>query len=168
MLVILDLNGTLVETSFHRLPNAHYNCIVRKKFVYNRPFLEHFLDFIFSHPDVTAVAIWTSCQEVNAIPLVNMVFEGRPKPLFVWHREQCDKVERFGDKYATIKDLRKVWETYPDFGPSNTLIIDDSPSKLLPIHTKNHIPIRTYESSSLNVADDNELLSVKTCLLSRL
>ncbi len=67
----------------------------------------------------------------NLEPIVNMIFTGlQCYPTEVWDRSMTD-IDQLGEnKWDSIKDLRKVWQRFPHWNPSSTIVFDDSPSKL--------------------------------------
>lgn len=85
-LLILDLNGTILHRLTHVKESIQFRnhpVVIEKnlkpnitihgcKIVY-RPFAKDFLDHILKHFDV---AVWTSSQPKNALPMVHYSFEG--------------------------------------------------------------------------------------------
>lgn len=156
MLVILDINGTLADSTFKKREGCKEDYRLRSKYIYKRPHLNEFLDYLFSLKDVQ-VGIWTSCVKDNATAIVDVLFKDRPLA-FVWSREKCDPVP--GPGYKTIKDLEKVWKLHPDlWGPHNTVIIEDSPDKIA-LQPHNLFLISEYLAHAPNSKDDAELLRV--------
>ena len=160
-LIVLDLNGTLVETSYRRVPSQYYQSRARHKFVYHRPFLQHFLDFLFHHPRVGAVAVWTSCVRENAEAIVENLFSGRPSLLFVWNREECEKIPQ-SENYGTIKNLERVWRRCPDgeYGAHNTLLVDDSEEKAQR-QLENHVWVPEFHVEN-RLHDSGLLIAIRT------
>ena len=115
--------------------------------VYNRAHIDDFIDWI--HERFT-VGVWSSAREHNARALVNHAWgaKRRDKLAFVWGQDRCthagamDPRDGPRSKPILLKDLRKLWATpsYARFGPSNTLLLDDSPYKAVmnPPHTALH------------------------------
>lgn len=68
-------------------------------------------------------------MKVNVEPIVRTVF-GERKLLFHLDRAATVKDRSAGVRsHATLKDLRVVWRQFPQYGPANTVIVDDSVSK---------------------------------------
>ena len=65
----------------------------------------------------------------NAHDIVNAASPGpiRSQFKFIYHRGQCELVP--GPGYNSIKDLKSVWEAFPQYNASNTWAIDDTQSK---------------------------------------
>lgn len=149
-LLVLDMNGLLVET-FHPadkrpkdpLPDGK---IGNHKFVYKRPFCDQFIEFCFQN---FVVGIWSSAQKQNVDKLVNFIFgDLKKKLLFCWYQTDCTdtglRLPENRRKPLFLKELSKLWNKVKrdlpwegQYGPSNTLMIDDSPYKALcnPPHT---------------------------------
>lgn len=87
--------------------------------------------------------------------------EPKKYPLqFIWTQEECDMVgndEKGRPRFQ--KNLEKVWKTFPRYAKIDTLIIDDSGSKILAEHEKNHIKIPEFDVSNGDIdhTTDNEL-----------
>ncbi len=124
VLVILDLNGTLLHTTHQRKDGYDYR--TRYKYIFYRPGMWDFLKFLNDHSRVK-LAVWTSCTSENAQTIVKRVFYRIPLE-FCFSREDCIEVP--GPGYKTIKDLTRVWKRFPLWNKSNTIMIDDSADKL--------------------------------------
>jgi hypothetical protein len=113
-LLILDLNGVLI----YRCDKLNYK---------RRNYLDGFLDTCFEHFDV---AVWSSAQKHNTERLVlSAIGLDRMKHLkFVWNQDQC--IPHLTEQYVFKKPLSKVWDIFPQYNESNTLIMDDSKSKM--------------------------------------
>jgi len=150
-LLVLDMNGLLVET-LHLAdkrpkdppPDGKTS---NNKFVYKRPFCNQFIEFCFQN---FVVGIWSSAQQQNVDKLVDLIFgDLKEKLLFCWYQTDCTdtglRLPENRRKPFFLKELSKLWnKVKPDlpweegqYGPSNTLMIDDSPYKALcnPPHT---------------------------------
>lgn len=138
-LIILDIDNTLIDTKFIYkeytinypkpdivLSKAMTDTIMNnaelakqiKIFIYKRPHLTHFLNYIFEH---FYVGIWTAATESWMKIVLNKILNKYSnKFLFKWHREHATPNEKY------MKPLTKIFEIYPIFNSSNTLIIDDN------------------------------------------
>ncbi|CAD6214561.1 unnamed protein product [Miscanthus lutarioriparius] len=140
-LLILDLNGLLVDINedYH---NAHMaDAKVRRKLVFRRPYCDDFLNFCALNFEL---GIWSSRKKENVDSLVNIVMsEFKPCLLFCWDLSKCTftghKTLENKHKPLVLKELRKLWNMEEpdlpweegDYSPSNTLLVDDSPYKAL-------------------------------------
>lgn len=156
MLVILDINGTLADSTFKKREGCKEDYRLRSKYIYKRPHLDTFLDYLFSLEDCQ-VGVWTSCVKENAKAIVDVLFKDC-KLAFVLSRDSCDPVP--GPGFKTVKDLRKVWKIHPDlWGPHNTIILEDSPDKIA-LQPENLFLITEYLANAPDGKDDRELLRV--------
>lgn len=213
LLVVLDLNGTLLQRlkcdaslriARKMNPSLKSDAKIHGRPVVNRPGARKFLEDLM---EIADVAIWTSAQAKNAVPMVmvgfgglldkeywNMENSGMPPAYaaevrqcylnfsqredipqatgskrlsFLWAQEQCDIVGHTkgargkGDfKPEFVKNLGKIWKSYPDlYTPSNTLIIDDSEKKIPKAMRSNLICIPEFdvERDPISVLSDNTL-----------
>lgn len=122
LLLVSDLNGVLVYRA--------------KKMPFLRPHIRDFLDFIFEN---FHVAVWSSARPRNVNLIVKLAFKEYTKHLLiVWSRDQCDLEGHYDSRCESVKDLTNLWKrlkhTSESFGytfdASNTVVIDDSPTKL--------------------------------------
>ncbi|KAJ5933498.1 hypothetical protein N7454_005827 [Penicillium verhagenii] len=152
LLVILDLNGTLICRKHRRLPPSFAE----------RAGLKNFLDELFKN---YSVMVWTSSRPPTLNAIVKILFPSKSqkrKLVALWGRDKFGLTTRqYNAKLQVYKELHKVWDAsecqlrYPgnatapkDGGPSkdipmppfpkgrrwdqtNTILIDDSKIKAL-------------------------------------
>ena len=118
-LLILDINGVLC-------------CKIANQVVL-RPDYKEFLSFCF---DNFTVAFFSSTTYKNANAIINKLLssEQRSKVAFFWYRDRTRKDHEMGG-YSTIKNLIDVFDNpvinkENKYNKYNTLICDDSPTKL--------------------------------------
>ena len=142
-LFILDLNGTLLETRREPIPYVIHNGMARVKYIYHRPYLMEFMEFLLNN---FHVGIWTSNIAENAMAIVKSVFtdEQLKRLKFVCAREQCTLLK--SDDPRSIKDLDKIWERLPHF-KGHTTIIDNEREKLYPHHLNCLMQVSEYDPS---------------------
>lgn len=140
-LLILDLNGVLVDIDNFQLNYPKPDTSVAGKAVYKRPFCDDFLKFCFER---FHVGVWSSRKKKNLHAVLNFVMGDHKKNLlFCWDQSNCT-VTGFSTvdnrhKPLFLKEVKKLWDKEePDlpwekgeFTPSNTLLLDDSPEKAL-------------------------------------
>jgi len=130
LLMIFDLERTLCLTKKPALNSlklefnpsdslvlrAHLNELNHFLFVRNKLFFK--------------VGVWTSSSAETTQKLLDPVF-GRFKNnlLFLYSSPKSD----------SQRDLQRVWYNYPDFSPSNTLMVDSQEDSTSP--KENHIPL---------------------------
>lgn len=140
-LIILDLNGILVlRLHKNQLPlswteddrarflgDAH--ALENDFYVWRRPHLESFLEFLFEHFDV---ATWTSAKSYNARHVVDAAFSKCPhlkeQLIFQWTQENCTSIDipqmqqqnqhqhkKGGRQQVFLKEALCVWEKFPEY-----------------------------------------------------
>ncbi|GAA5959413.1 hypothetical protein JCM3765_006596 [Sporobolomyces pararoseus] len=141
-LIVFDLDGTL----YHRPPqNLEHDPAGEPT---GRPYLRSFLQWILRPESPWTVAIWTGSQKPTAVrclyeldlgivgpKLINNQAEIlHPKIKALWSREDFNLTpEDYRSYVAVVKDLSRLWKylrPYGNFDASNTVIVDDTPSKL--------------------------------------
>lgn len=121
-LIILDLNGLLIERTYARgKPAKDFNgVIVGDHVVAARPGALKLVDELAKN---FKVALWSSMKQYNIDKLLPHVF-GERTFFFVWGQERCWRLD---GEY--IKPLEVVWAQYPTFDATNTLLFDDDQAK---------------------------------------
>ncbi|KAL1952600.1 hypothetical protein VTO42DRAFT_4697 [Malbranchea cinnamomea] len=169
LLVILDLNGTLIFRKKRRIPAVFVK----------RPGLEPFLDYLFAN---FKVMIWTSSKPETVASVLDRMLtkESRAKLIATWARDTLDLTkEQYQEKVQVYKRLDKVWNssgiqaTYPrgtvaedgnqnnaeyttaaatattatkgQWNQTNTVLIDDSAVKAV-AHPHNIIEIPEFRN----------------------
>ncbi|XP_057791799.1 uncharacterized protein LOC131008789 [Salvia miltiorrhiza] len=140
-LLVLDLNGLLLDIcSF-----VPYNCdpddIIMKKAVFRRPHCNDFLDFCFEKFNV---GFWTSRTKRNMEPLLEFLLgNNKSRLLFYWDQSHCTDTGYYTvekkNKPLLLKKLKKLWDKCEPglpwergvYNESNTLLLDDTPCKAL-------------------------------------
>ena len=152
ILLILDLNGTILESTFKpQSRELRPDGQARKKTVYFRPYMHEFIAFALEHFEV---AVWTSNIRPNANALVSLAFAEKADQLrFVFARDEC----LIGQNYSSTKPLQRVWAKFKEYNNTNTFIIDDSHDKVLPQQRSNHIFIHNFTASCDTLATDTYL-----------
>ncbi|GAQ88573.1 hypothetical protein KFL_004410010 [Klebsormidium nitens] len=139
-LLILDVNGFLIDTMFKfdkgKPTLREHDGTVNNFLIYNRPHCEDFIKFCL---DNFVVGVWSSARRHNVEGLTRYIFgEAVSQLAFIWGQDQCTNTgfmhPENRNKPIFLKELRRVWESPPFsgvYGPSNTLLIDDSAYKAL-------------------------------------
>lgn len=99
--------------------------------------------------DFIEVATWTSRKREASARMVEAVFpaNGRPFPLlFSFTRDRC--LEHHTRDTEVLKDLRTVWDTFPEYSLDNTLIVDDTPDKFRYSQLRALVSIETFAASA--------------------
>jgi TFIIF-interacting CTD phosphatase-like protein len=166
ILLILDLNGTLVERvhspkANQLLKSIPHTFTIPKYKVYGRPHLAQFISYILKEFDV---AVWTSALEKNANGMCTNIFKDDLKQIkFVWNQAHCSEITAYPN-FSCVKDLRTVWTTFPQYCEQKTIMIDDTCEKLK-YNRKNGLIIPTFSVlENENHLEDSELLKLITYL----
>ncbi|NUP14028.1 MAG: HAD family hydrolase [Polyangiaceae bacterium] len=138
LLVILDLDETLVHVPDHPLP-GRADFSVHGHAGYRRPHLADFLEDLRSR---YAVGIWTAAGCDYAEAVVSEIISWRAELAFLWSAERCTQhFDHETRNRTTIKKVRKVRTQGYDL--DRVLFVDDSPEK----HLRNYgnlIPIKPF------------------------
>lgn len=142
-LIILDLNGILISRKFldekissTSTDDRDNSEIVGKFRIWKRPGCDSFLDFLFSKFEV---AVFSSITRPNIEMTVKYIFGEKISQLkFIYNQNNCVKISKLVDNedvnkrdITFCKNLQIVWNAFPEYNENNTLIIDDSPEKMV-------------------------------------
>ncbi|KAI7866266.1 HAD-like domain-containing protein, partial [Spinellus fusiger] len=151
LLVILDLNGTLVSRT-------------GKRGMYIRPYHQQFFDYLFENFDVM---VWSSARPESVENMSLMFGDYNDKLIASWNRTHFGLSKHdFNAKTKTIKDLEKVWSFLGNqYNATNTVLLDDSPQKTI-LQPYNAIHLKTFGHTSPSFAShgDCELIHVQRYL----
>jgi RNA polymerase II subunit A small phosphatase-like protein len=168
-LLILDLDETLIHASVTKV-RAEADFQVFHYFVYKRPGLADFLTTCAQH---FKLAIWSSASDDYVQAIVQQILPPGITLEFVWGRSRCTpfttpQIDEYGyynldstSYYEYAKRLKKVRRR--GFSLSQTLIVDDTPAKVLQNYG-NAIYIKPY----LGGPEDEELQHLAPYLLTLL
>lgn len=161
LLVVFDLNGTLLDSTHRKRPGVRENARARHKFVYYRPHLHTFMEWILRQPGIT-VAFWTSNIQANAERLVQLIVprkSDRDRLAFVWHRGHC---MTFAD-YSSKKPFQKVFDL--GYETAHTLMVDDTDEKIMhPQKDRFYCKITSFEANPESIVSDTSLLHLQKFL----
>lgn len=164
-LIILDICGLLCD-KYHQIDvkDEFFDFKTSKNYyIYKRPYLNMFFDFVFSH---FLVGIWSSMnkEDTNEILLKILSDSQYNKLQLILTQEDCDVKGYYENSYLIyLKNLNKLWsKTQFSTYKLNTLLIDDTPYKsiLNPEHTSIHVRTYCYLHKY-----DNELIDLKNFLM---
>ncbi|KAJ0604486.1 putative protein-serine/threonine phosphatase [Helianthus annuus] len=139
-LLVLDVNGLLVDIVANPDEDYKPDTILGSKSVFKRPFCDEFLKFCFERFNV---GVWTSRTRRNIEQVLKFLAIDTKQLLFCWDQFHCTKtgfntIENSG-KPLVLKELKKLWDKQDRYLPwykgeyneSNTVFLDDSPYKAL-------------------------------------
>jgi TFIIF-interacting CTD phosphatase-like protein len=118
-LLVLDIDSTLI---FAKPQEKQY--IVAK-----RPYLDEFMEYIFSAYDV---ALWTAGSSSYAKIIAEHVFpQYKERFKFIWSVDECET----GNIFGGLKPLRKLWSSdlakQNGWDEKNTLMVEDTPENCM-------------------------------------
>ena len=157
LLLVLDLNGTLLERK------RHTNTI------YPRPRLDRFINYCLARH---FVLIWSSAKPQNVAVVCSRIFqpEQQERLVAVWARDTMElSAEDYNEKVQVYKRLDRIWDSqliqsrHPQFGDggrwtqANTILIDDSALKAQK-QPYNHVEIPEYAKALGGDAEGSEVL----------
>ena len=129
-LIILDLNGVLVETVFspdleEKKEGWHR---VGKSLRRLKPATVQLLNYLFHNH--FRVSVWSSSYLNNVVKTIDgLLPDYKDRFVFIWGQEMCEK-ENKNDKPKFWKNIKTVLEEYPQYSPDNVFIINDTEQKL--------------------------------------
>ncbi|KAH7117642.1 HAD-like domain-containing protein [Dendryphion nanum] len=156
MLVILDLNGTLIyRPSARRSPTS----------MIARPFLSQFLHFLFKNFEVM---IWSSARPENVAVMVANALPGdlREKLVSSWARDSFKlNPKHYKERVQVYKNLNLIWASNDiqkhnpgynfgkRFNQHSTILIDDSIAKAA-AQPYNLLEIPSFEATQAQMQSD--------------
>ncbi|RKO92193.1 hypothetical protein BDK51DRAFT_23526 [Blyttiomyces helicus] len=110
LLVVLDLNGTLLARLQNRKEHKSERVAYQANPTVPKPYLDTFVMHLIESPEFE-VAVWTSAGFNNATAMVMGTFGSNTEKLsFTWNRTQCSDVASTTEDHSSKKDLRKIWD----------------------------------------------------------
>ena len=126
------------DETTHKQNEVTENARVGSFYVYERPHVRDFIEWVHEHFEV---GVWSSATERNTKKLVEYVWgEHVHKVAFIWGQERCSNIgvapSSMQKHPMFLKELKHVWKMKKNTGLSrfnltNTLLIDDSPYKAI-------------------------------------
>jgi hypothetical protein len=128
-LVVLDLNGVLVDRVFSTVPDAGADMVVTNNYgsswnVYFKPKCNAFIDYLFKNG--FEVAVWTSACKENAEEIVDKLFYDKDL-VFFKSQEDCVCEHKTGMKKPMFY---KPVDRVEGYSPGEILFIDDTSEKM--------------------------------------
>ena len=133
LLILLDMNGTLVLRNETRVAGKAADIKVSKLFYYFRNNANVFIQWLSSRSSVFNIAFYTSMSSKYAVPAVNILTNGK-NDIYLFDQPFNKKDTEGENSWSTMRDMPKIWGcgNSPAFGHSeyDTIMIDDSYSKM--------------------------------------
>lgn len=170
--LILDLDETLINSEevkyfdrqrqkekmrlfkWHKMDNDFY--------VFERPNLQKFLDFVFENFDVS---IWTAASKNYALWIIHRILKAgtKKRPLqHIFFDYHCKASENLG---TGKKDLKILSENFNlrEYDMANTIIMDDN-REIYEVQPNNTVSIKEFQYKDKNSNRDNELYNTMLIL----
>ncbi|KAF5835981.1 hypothetical protein DUNSADRAFT_6597 [Dunaliella salina] len=131
ILLLLDMNGTICYRSEERVAgNVREDLYIRHKYYYKRRGIEEFVKQLASTGHFK-VAVYSSMMSHNIQAGLNAIMnpQTRQQLLAILDRGMNKPDPTGKDPWDTVRDMRKVWRRLPEFGPKNTLLLDNEARK---------------------------------------
>ena len=167
--IILDLDQTLISAEAsedfefkkykEKSKKFKYHDMDGYYIIYNRPYLQSFLNYIFEHFNVS---IWTAASKDYALFIIENIIlnnENNRKLDFIFFNYHC-KISNKNTRYT--KKLTMLWDVFklPGFTEKNTVIIDDYKEDVYKCQPNNCIIAKPFEFKEENSENDNFLKEV--------
>lgn len=173
--IILDLDNTLLsaipsedfpwedkEAKNKAINNFDIHNMEHYYIIFERPYLQKFLDFIFDNFNVT---IWSAASKNYVLFIVkHIILKKKNRQLknifFSYHCSKSKKLYNGG-----VKKLKMLWEIFnlTDYNKNNTFIIDDL-DNVKKIQQANCYHINEFEFFNQDSEKDTELLKLTELL----
>ena len=145
MLLVLDLDETLIHSSQKEFADVRSDFCIGDYWVYNRPFLNEFLDFVYNN---FKVGIWSSASDDYVEAIMKQILPKDYAIEFVWGRTKCSLKRDYDlDSYFYTKPLKKLKNK--GYLLERILIVDDSNEKV-----KDNFGNAIYVKAFTGVPDD--------------
>jgi len=127
-LIIFDLNNVLVSRVQSKFFDTTKEYLIEPTelnnfYCWKRKGLDKFLEWVFKN---FKVGIWSSAKKHNTDKIVKFITD--KQPVLVYNQSNCgiEKHPETDRKPLFLKNLSTVFEEYPEYDKSNTILIDDS------------------------------------------
>jgi carboxy-terminal domain RNA polymerase II polypeptide A small phosphatase len=132
MLLVLDLDETLIHATEAPLQHRVADFRVEQYHVYKRPYLADFLQQVSQHFDL---AVWSSATDDYVMAICREIMADYPRK-FTWGRSKCTPKHQFMQDFYT-QEIGQIEFTKPfkkikklGFDLSQVLMVDDTPFKV--------------------------------------
>lgn len=164
--IILDLDQTLIygepvkgfgNSLYSKASNFTFHNMDQTYIIFERPYLQEFLDFIF---DNFNVIVWTAASKDYALFVIEKVILKKPNRIlkFIFTSYHC-RISEKTNKHEYTKDLQLLWNKFniSDLSFQNTFIIDDYKSDVYISQPKNCILAPEFVFKNQNSENDTFL-----------
>ena len=128
----MDLDETLVHTSYYPILGAEYKSKKGLFYLYERPHLKSFLDSILSEYDL---AIWSASKAEYVRWIIKSTVLGNYEYVFVNTRRNCQRIFVINGNIEYQKDITSCIGSY-----EKVVMLDDLPKMVVPIECCYKVP----------------------------
>ena len=146
-LLVIDLNGVLVDRRESRLEGRPALGRWGQRYAYARPHASEFVAWAAGAD--WRVGLWTSAKRKNAVPLARAALgESFARVHFLYAQEECEQLEQEGSgRPAFKKPLARLWREGLGL-PRRTVLLDDGADKLCEGEEDNALLCPQYDASA--------------------
>ena len=166
--IVLDLDETLISALEVEEYHEYKDKLVNKKapyhifedyyYIYERPGVQEFLDFLFKNYKVT---VWTAASREYALYIIDNIILTKPerKLEYIFFSYHCKLSTK---KYKNHKQMKQLWETFKlnEYNDDNVLIIDDK-EELTKNQPQNVINCKPFVIIDNDADDDKDFDRIK-------
>jgi TFIIF-interacting CTD phosphatase-like protein len=124
-LLVLDLDETLIHTSYQPISGADFKSQKGYFYLYERPYLKDFLDRCSVEYDL---AIWSASKGDYVRWIVRSTVLSEYSFVFVNTRKHCKRIYGSGGRIEYLKDLTPFMSDY-----EKVIMLDDVPKMVKPM-----------------------------------
>ena len=163
-LLVFNVHGTLLDCNLLQDPNP--NSSIRNTMktptrrVVCRPWMAEFLSRCFDHFEVAFWGNKSAAYMEDLVPaMLRRVNEDRNLvPLFVWSTRECEPMQLEGGAPTVWgKPLQRIFDQWPEWNHSNTLIIDHRRDRVGSNRGFNVILTRAFYVADMETLEDDNL-----------
>lgn len=127
-LVLLDMKGTICYRTDESVGRARHDLFIRRKFYYKRLGVNEFVLQLHA-TGMFDICVYSSMMAHNIEAGLNAIMPHRRLLRAVLDREM-NKPDPAGiNEWDTVRDMKKVWNRLPGYGPERTLLLDNEARK---------------------------------------
>jgi len=145
-LLILDLDETLIHTSYSPISGIEFKAHRHLFYLYERPYLSEFLE---RYKSDYSLAIWSASKLDYVRWIIKSTVLCDYEFTFINSRRNCKRINSMNGSVEYQKDISPYIEKY-----DKVLVLDDFPKMVTPI--KNAIKISEFRGSTTDI----ELLNI--------
>jgi TFIIF-interacting CTD phosphatase-like protein len=157
-LLILDLDETLIHTSYSPILGAELKAKKGLFYLYERPFLLQFLDRRSAEYDL---AIWSASKAEYVRWIIKSTVLRDYKYVFINTRRHCQRILGKNGSFEYYKDITPYHSKY-----ENVVMLDDFPKMVVPIQCCLKVPeYRGGEDDFLSIHNGELLKNISQTVL---